>query len=196
MAFIKHSKKTKNLATAAIFAGVMMTGTGGSLYAGTDPHGYMVPGVERVEDHGSNSQVRREVVAPIRDQLEVITKGLQTTSANLARAMGVSRTTIYNWMKDNSAPGSAVQIKLDQLADAGRKLSEAGIPAKSSLALSIHSGKNFWEAFAAGSSADALIKNILASHQERASQRELIAARLAEKRSRGSLRRLDDVDLT
>lgn len=196
MALIKYSEKTKSRATAAIFAGVMMTGTGGSLYAGTEPHGYSVPGVERVEILGEISQAQREAVAPIRAQLEIITEGLQTTSANLARAMGVSRTTIYNWMKDNSAPGSSVQIKLDQLAATARQLSEASIPAKSSLALSIHSGKNFWEAFAAGAPAEALVKNILSSYQERAAQRELIAARLAEKRSRGSLRRLDDVDLT
>lgn len=196
MALIKYSERTKSRATAAIFAGVMMTGTGGSLYAGTDLYGYSVPGVERVEILGEISHGRREAVAPIRAQLEIITEGLQTTSANLARAMGVSRTTIYNWMKDNSAPGSSVQIKLDQLAATARQLSEASIPAKSSLALSIHSGRNFWEAFAAGAPAEALVKNILASYQERAAQRELIAARLAEKRSRGSLRRLDDVDLT
>lgn len=196
MANIRRNSSTRNLTAAAMLAGLVSAGTGGELSASASGYGYAVPGVEYVSSDARTCVVDDDCSSTIRDQFLVISEGLQTTSANLARVLSVSRTTIYNWMKNNSAPSAAVQLKLSQLTAAADKLSMTGILPKSALALPIHNGRSFWDAFAAGEDAESMVDAIVAFRGQRASQRELMAQRLAEKRMRGSLGTLSAEQLT
>lgn len=196
MANIRRKSSTRNLTAAAMLAGLVGAGTGGELSASASGYGYAVPGVEYISSASGIAGADGDCSSTIRDQFAVISEGLQTTSANLARAMGVSRTTIYNWMKEDPAPSAAVQLRLSQLAMAAYKLSMTEILPKSALALPIHGGRSFWEAFAAGEDAESMVDAIVEFRGQRAAQRELMAERLAEKRRRGSLGALSAEDLT
>ncbi|GEM_PF-6658229 len=196
MANIRRKSSTRNLTAAAMLAGLVGAGTGGELSASASGYGYAVPGVEYIASAAASSGVDDDCSSTVRDQFSVISEGLQTTSANLARSMGVSRTTIYNWMKEDPAPNAAVQLRLSQLTAAAYKLSTTEIVPKSALALPIHNGRSFWDAFAAGEDAEAMVDAIIAFRGQRASQRELMAERLAEKRRRGSLGALSAEELT
>lgn len=187
MAHIRQKNSARNLTAAAFLAGLVGAGTGGEWSAVESKYGYAVPGLEFISSGRVESNRGEGYSSAVRESFEAIIVGLQTSSANLARVLDVSRTTVYNWMKGVSFPSREVRQRLTQLEKAAVKLSAAGIPAKSALALPIHQEMSFWDAFAANGDVEKMVERIIDYRGDRSSQQKLVAERLAAKRKSGRL---------
>jgi len=180
MKFIE-TRTVKKASQAAILAGCVVAGTGGISIAHASGVGYGLPGVHYVASAADNY---------VGEQLSAITSSLRTTNAELARALGVSRQALYNW-RAGQRPGSATIDRLERLSSAAKVISASGIIPKHALARVNSDGQNFWQAVAQGADAVDLANKIVDNHNARESQRKLVAARLAAKRSRGTLPTFD-----
>lgn len=172
-----NERRTVRTSRAALLAGCVVAGTGGISIAHGGGVGYGLPGVHYVASATDNY---------VGEQLSAIANSLRTTNAELARALGVSRQALYNW-RAGQRPSSATIDRLEALSSAAKIISASSVVPKQALACINSDGQNFWQALAQGADAMELANKIVAGHNARESQRELVAARLAAKRSRGTL---------
>ena len=87
----------------------------------------------------------REVYAPYKDQMKEVKAGFGRTMSHLPAVFGVSRQTIYNWLKGET-PKEQHQGKLVNLASAARVFINAGFkPTALSLDRTVANGKSFIE---------------------------------------------------
>ena len=180
MAMLKPMQISRQTPTKVILAGIFLAGTGGVLSTPHIPFGYTPPGLRDTEA-GSRSP-------SIREQLRDVIKSLQTTNSNVARALGVSRQTIYNWLRGD-IPNRRAQQTIAQLSRASDLLRDSGISPKVALSQPAFGGRNFWALLGEGKDPERLTAQIISTHRGRQPQRSLVAARMAEKRARNTLRR-------
>ena len=176
----------KKIQTTLLLVGIVLAGTGGSSNVQPSQAGYMHPGLRFVE-------TRRKINA--REQLQQIAASLKTTNSGIARALDVSRQTIYNWLKGDP-PSAILQNKLDQLQRAGRLLLASDLMVKSSLLNPMTKGMNFWQLVQRGEDAEKLAKKLIDDDISKDAQRKLIAERIATKRARGAIALVETDDIS
>lgn len=180
MAMLKPTQISRQAPATALLAGFFLAGTGGVLSTQQGIYGYALPGLRVIEAGGRNSDLGARLLDIIRS--------LQTTNANIARVMGVSRQTIYNWLRGDT-PSQQAQQKLDQLYRVSQRLRTSEIAPKVALSQPAIGGRSFWTLVQEGKDPEQLAEQIISAHGVRSPQRDLIAARMAGKRARGTLRR-------
>lgn len=174
---VQH-RRIQTFSKVALFAGIVMAGTGGTLSSAASA-GYALPGVRYVND-GSRSPRTKS-------QLKIISQALETTNAAIARALGVSRQSLYNWL-NGSTPSTHIQNKLDRLLTAAEILGAQQFPIRPALMQPLESGMSFWQLVEAGEKPDNLARMVIDAHTKRTDQRALIAERIAIRRTKGIMR--------
>lgn len=92
----------------------------------------------------------QDTYAPYTDLMTEVKTGFGRTMSHLPAVFGVSRQTLYNWLKGET-PKEQHQSKILQLATAARVFTEIGfIPTAQSLDRTISEGKSFLELIAQG----------------------------------------------
>lgn len=185
MATFVSSEKNASLALAppqrrrralALMAGIVLAGTGGIQSSEPSTKGYALPNV-RIVDTRRASRTQ--------SQLVFVISALKTTNAALARALGVSRQAIYNWL-NGAQPSALVQARIDQLHAAAQLLTAASHAVRPLLAQPFKHGKNFWQLMATGENPEVLAQALVERQSSNQSQRQLLAERVAAKRARGN----------
>lgn len=189
MAALAPTRENRSISSAlkaSLWAGVMLAGTGGVFQLQADSIGYAPPCVRFVE-------ARRN--APVRAQIRLILEGLGVSNAGLARALGVSRQTIYNWL-NGDFPKDSHQSQLDSLSRAYDVLLPLDVAKHTVLTQPMDSGRNFWQLIQDGADAEALAQRLKTSYSKRNHQRSLMAERIAAKRAKGTLADIASDDLS
>jgi transcriptional regulator with XRE-family HTH domain len=177
--------RASNALKASLLAGVILAGTGGILQIQPTNIGYAPPHIRFTEG-------RR--VSMVRTQIRRILEGLEVSNAGLARALGVSRQALYNWL-NGDLPKESHQSRLNSLSRAYDVLLPIDMLRHAALTQPMNSGQSFWQLVQAGADAETLAHEIKASHHKRSQQRSLVAERTAEKRARGTLANILSNDL-
>jgi DNA-binding XRE family transcriptional regulator len=176
----------KKIPATLFLAGIVLAGTGGSPHAQPSEAGYIPPGLRFVA-------TPRSITA--RAQLQQIAASLKTTNSGIARALDVSRQTIYNWLRGDP-PSAILQNKLDQLQRAGQLLLGSDLMVKASLLNPMMKGMNFWQLVQRGEDAEKLAKKLIDDNISKDAQRKLIAERIATKRARGAITLFETDDIS
>ena len=166
----------KSAKLAALLIGVIAAGTGGTPQIPPNHIGY-APNVRFVEAHR-----KTHVVA----QIQQILEELGVSNAGFARAMGVSRQAIYNWLKGDPLKDEH-QSRIDSLARACDVLRKLDVLPHALLRQPLEAGRNFWALVRDGQDAETLATRLASVFQTRQHQRALMAERGAAKRARGGL---------
>jgi len=171
---------------ATLFAGVFLAGTGSATQLPPNAAGYLPVGVRF-----SEFPVRRMAGAKVKR----IMAGMGISAAALARVLGVSRQTLYNWINGDQA--SEIHVtRIDALVRAHEALLTVDEPQRPLLTKPVRASQNFWQLVQAGEDPEVLAQAIRVTHERRADQRVLTAARLAAKRAKGTLVDGSSDDLT
>jgi transcriptional regulator with XRE-family HTH domain len=177
MAMLAPASQTSLQKSARVLLiGVIAAGTGGTPQILPNHVGY-TPNVRFVEQHRKS-----HVVA----QIQQIIEELGVSNAGLARAMGVSRQAIYNWLKGDPLKDEH-QSKIASLARACDVLRKLDVLPYALLKQPLESGQNFWALVRDGRDAETLATRLASVFQTRQQQRDLMAERGAAKRARGFL---------
>jgi len=179
------SSKSLQKSAKVLLIGVIAAGTGGTPQILPNHVGY-TPNVRFVDEHRKSY-----VVAHIQQILEE----LGVSNAGLARAMGVSRQAIYNWLKGGPLKEEH-QSKIDSLARACDVLRELDVLPHGLLKQPLEAGRNFWALVRDGGDAEALAIRLASVFQTRQHQRALMAERGAAKRARGTLADISSDDFS
>lgn len=179
-------RRTSSALRASVLAGVMLAGTGGVLQIQSTNIGYAPPCVRYTE-------ARRSTM--VRTQIRLILEGLGVSNTGLARALGVSRQAIYNWL-NGDVPKESHQSRLNSLSRAYNALLPLDVIRHAVLTQPMNSGQNFWQLIQAGADAETLARQLSASHHKRNDQRSLVAGRIAAKRAKGTLVDISSNDLS
>jgi transcriptional regulator with XRE-family HTH domain len=124
-----------------------------------------------------------------------IMAGMGISAAALARVLGVSRQTLYNWINGDQA--SVIHVtRIDALVRAHDALLTVDEPQRPLLTQPLRAGQTFWQLVQAGEDPEALAYTVRATHERRAEQRALMAERLAAKRAKGTVTDGSSDDLT
>ncbi|HEV2622406.1 MAG TPA: helix-turn-helix transcriptional regulator [Frateuria sp.] len=124
-----------------------------------------------------------------------IMTGMGISAAALARVLGVSRQTLYNWINGDQASENHA-TRIDTLMRAHEALLTVDQPQRPLLTQPLRASQNFWQLVQTGEDPEVLARAILASQGRRADQRALMAERLAAKRAKGTVVDGSSDDLT
>jgi hypothetical protein len=121
--------------------------------------------------------------APYVELMREIQAGFGRTMTRLPEVFGVSRQTLYNWLKGDT-PKPAHQEKLEQLAEAARVFSESGFkPTSPALDRMISQGKSLLQLLSEGAdgreAAQKLMRIVQRGSEARAKLDELLGGRKA-----------------
>ena len=176
MATIASSSQTSLQRSAKVLLiGVIAAGTGGTPRISPNQMGY-TPNVRFVQQH------RKSHVAA---QIQQIGEELGASNAGLARAMGVSRQTIYNWLKGEPLKDEH-QSKIASLARACDVLRKLDVLPHTLLKQPMEAGQNFWALLSDGGDAETLAVRLASVVQLRQQQRALMVERGAAKRAKSA----------
>lgn len=174
----RETGRTSNALKISVLIGVILAGTGGVTQFHSDGIGYSPSSIRFIDARGSNILLRTQV--------QIILEELEISNVGLARALGVSRQTIYNWL--NGAPLTKLhQAKVNSLSQVCEILLPLNLPRHQLLTQAMDSGLNFWQLIENGADAKSLALRLKASYERRSSQRSLMAERIAAKRVKGTL---------
>jgi hypothetical protein len=163
---------------AALLGVAAIAGSGGvTQLAPTTRMGYPFPNstIESSSQHTSTS-----------DQLRLVLSAMAVSNVGLARALNVSRQTIYNWLSGETARAEH-QALIDSLIEASEIISRIPTPTNALLKQPLEDGNSFWELVQRGSDPRQLAGLLKTRYESRNNQRELIAQRMAAKRASGGL---------
>jgi hypothetical protein len=113
----------------------------------------------------------------------------------MARILGVSRQTLYNWF-NGAEPNPHHQAVLAALGRVHVILAALDVPMRALLTQPLRESQNFWQLVQTGEDPESLAQSIRAKYESRASQRKLVAERLTTKRAKGALAAGTSDDLT
>jgi len=165
---------------ACLFAATMLAvGTGGAI----DYHWW--------QQHKSGSimpttlKVPTIEVAPVRspaEDLERVREIFSPAISDLARALGVSRQAVYNWV-NGEQPKPEHLAKLRALAQAADAVAEAGIPVTGALLKrKVVDGNNLFEVGQFGGSVRDAVQLLIQLVRHETEQRERMTARFADRK--------------
>jgi transcriptional regulator with XRE-family HTH domain len=184
---ITTNPRARSTSITAMTAGFLLAAgcTGGFMQARAETIGYTIDGVGVrfvTTRHAASVQIKR------------ILTGMSISSTGLARALGVSRQTLYNWL-NGDAPSKKHQASLDRLTHAQEVLQFLDQPLRPLLTQPVQSGRSFWHLVEHGADAGALAEQLKTTYENRANQRSLMADRLAAKRKQGTLTGISSDDI-
>ena len=118
------------------------------------------------------------------DLMRVIQSGFGRTMSRLPEVFGVSRQTLYNWLKGET-PRPAHQERLEQLAEAARAFSTAGFkPTSAALDRTVAQGKSLLQLLSEGAdgreAAQKLMRIVRRGNEARAKLDKLLGGRKAK----------------
>lgn len=121
------------------------------------------------------------IYAPYTDLMKEVKAGFGRTMSYLPAVFGVSRQTLYNWLK-GEIPKEQHQGKLVQLAAAARVFIEAGLkPTAMSLDRTVAQGKSFIELIGQGADGKETAEKLIRLEKRGATAREKLDALLGER---------------
>jgi DNA-binding transcriptional regulator YiaG len=168
---------------AAVFA--FLVGTGGLLTASyitqRDARGYRFNAVDyKSRDRQAASAASART--PLQD-LSHIRTTFDVSIARLARFLGVSRQTIYNWEAGDPIADHNQQV-IQQMAIAADVLEAAGLPSNREIERPLSSGKSLLALLRDGASGASAAHSLLALLAAETAQRERLTARLRDRMKR------------
>lgn len=108
---------------------------------------------------------------------------LLPSATDMANVFGVSRQTIYNWLKGEQ-PGSSVQARLEDMGQAAELLAHSGLRASGLLLKrKVISGKSVFEVAREGGSARQAMEILLQVVQREQEQRAMLNSRYASRKN-------------
>jgi transcriptional regulator with XRE-family HTH domain len=127
----------------------------------------------------------REIYAPYTDLMHEVKAGFGRTMSHLPAVFGVSRQTLYNWLK-GEIPKEQHQEKLVHLAAAARVFIESGFkPTALSLDRTVAHGKSFIELIGQGADGKETAERLIRIEKRGASARAKLDALLGDRSSSG-----------
>jgi len=175
------SFSTNKVARLFVAATMLAVGTGGVI----DYHWW--------QQHQSDSitpttlRVPTIEVAPVRspaEDLERVREIFSPAISDLARALGVSRQAVYNWVNGEQQPKPEHLAKLRELAQAADAVAEAGIPVTGALLTrKVVDGNNLFEVGQSGGSVRDAVQLLIQFVRHETEQREQMTARFADRKS-------------
>jgi len=181
-----ETPKASNVFRASLLVGVILAGTGGVAQLKSDGIGYAPPCVHYIN-------ARRNTV--VRTQVRLILQQLGVSNTGLARALRVSRQTIYNWL-NGDLPKESHQAQIAALSRVYDFLLPLDLTMHAVLTQPMDSGRSFWQLIREGADAHDLAQRLKASHLRRNQQRSMVAERIAAKRAKGTLADITSDDLS
>lgn len=117
-------------------------------------------------------------------QMQQVKAGFGRTMSRLPEVFGVSRQTLYNWLKGET-PKDTHLARLRELAEAGAFFTAMGFtPTSSALDRSLVKGKTFLQLLAQGENGKEMAKKLIRVHQRSESSRARLDAILDGEKSR------------
>lgn len=116
-------------------------------------------------------------------QMQQVKAGFGRTMSRLPEVFGVSRQTLYNWLKGET-PKDIHLARLRELADAAAFFSDMGFtPTANSLDRSLVQGKSFLQLLAQGESGKEMARKLIRVHQRSGDARAKLDALLGGKKA-------------
>lgn len=116
-------------------------------------------------------------------QMQQVREGFGRTMSRLPEVFGVSRQTLYNWLKGET-PKDVHQARLRELADAAAIFLDMGFtPTSNSLDRTLVQGKSFLQLLAQGESGKEMAKKLIRVHQRSGDARAKLDALLGGKKA-------------
>jgi hypothetical protein len=125
------------------------------------------------------SEVSAAAVMPYAGYMAEVKAGFGRTMSRLPEVFGVSRTTLYNWLKGD-APKAMYEQRIEQLARAARAFDELGFkPTATMLDRTVAGGKSFLQLMSEGADGRETAKRMVRIAQRGAESRSKLDALLA-----------------